>query len=160
MAPSSRALSCARTSSSPGPTAGAGAAADRARASRFSIKSSRIFSERASAEADLLTSCLITASRLVILRRRPFSVIVTVSFSASFSRVVRFFEPGGPSTRVAGLALLEADVARRLAVTHLIIALRPGRHLVLSAFTGVWYKGKFCIYQYRNCDCRTKIVFH
>jgi hypothetical protein len=38
---------------------------------------------------------LITASRLVILRRRPFSVIVTVSFSASFSRVVRFFEPGG-----------------------------------------------------------------
>jgi hypothetical protein len=39
----------------------------------------------------LLTSCLITASRLVILRRRPFSVIVTVSFSS----VVRFLEPGG-----------------------------------------------------------------
>jgi hypothetical protein len=38
---------------------------------------------------------LITASRLVILRRRPFSVIVTGSFGASFSRVVRFFEPGG-----------------------------------------------------------------
>jgi hypothetical protein len=34
----------------------------------------------ASTEADLLTSCLITASRLVILRRRPFSVIVTGSF--------------------------------------------------------------------------------
>jgi len=71
------------------------AAAERARASRFSIRSSRIFSERASAEADLLTSCLMTASRLVILRRRPFSVTVTVSLSASFSKVVRFFEPGG-----------------------------------------------------------------
>src|SRR5208282_2889526 len=64
-----------------------------------------------------------------------------------------------PPARVAGLALLEAGVARRLAVTHFVIALRPGRHLVLSAFTGVWYKGKFCIYQYVNCDCRTKIVF-
>jgi hypothetical protein len=31
---------------------------------------------------------------LVILRR-PFSVIVTGSFSAPFSKVVRFFEPGG-----------------------------------------------------------------
>jgi hypothetical protein len=47
--------------------------------------------ERGSADADLSTSCLITASRLVILRRRPFSVIVSCSFSASFSRV---FEPG------------------------------------------------------------------
>jgi hypothetical protein len=70
---------------------------------------------------------------LVILRR-PFSVIVTGSFSASFSKVVRFFEPGGrPPARVAGLALLEAGVARRLAVTRLTIPLRPGRHFVLSA---------------------------
>src|SRR5271166_2756987 len=159
MAPSSLALSCARTSSSAGPTAGAGAAEARARASRFSIRSSRIFSERASAEADLLTSCLITASRLVILRRRPFSVIVTDSFSASFSRVVRFFEPGGRPARVAGLALLEAGIARRLAVTHFVIAPRPRSAFCPLSITGVWYKEKCVICQYRNCVCRTKIAF-
>jgi hypothetical protein len=37
-----------------------------------------------------MTSCLITASRLVILRRRSLSVIGT----ASFSNVARFFAPG------------------------------------------------------------------
>jgi hypothetical protein len=42
-----------------------------------------------------------------------FSVIVT---GASFNNVVRFFE---------------ARISRRLAVTHLVIALRPGRHSVL-----------------------------
>jgi hypothetical protein len=54
-----------------------------------------LFSERGSPEADLFTSGLITASRLVIFRRWSSSVIVTGSFSVSFSRVVRFFERGG-----------------------------------------------------------------
>ena len=40
---------------------------------------------RRSADADLLTSCLITSSRLVIRRRRPFSVRLTFSSSASLS---------------------------------------------------------------------------
>jgi hypothetical protein len=66
-----------------------------------------------------MTNCLITASRLVILRRRPLSVIGT----ASFSNVARFFAPGG---RPRGL------LARRFCRNPLIIALRPGRHVVLS----------------------------
>src|SRR5271165_2254913 len=137
MAPSSRALSCARTSSSAGPTAGGGAAAERARASRFSIRSSRIFKERASAEADLLTSCLITASRLVILRRRPFSVTVTGSFQRVVQQGRQVFRTGRPPARVAGLALLEAGTPRRFAVTHLVIALRPGRHSIFSRLPGL-----------------------
>src|SRR6516165_5194888 len=78
----------------------------------------------------LLTSCAITASRLVILRRRPFSVIFIGWFGASFSQV---FRTRRPPTRAAGLAVLETGLPRRLAVAHPIIALRPGRHFVLSA---------------------------
>jgi hypothetical protein len=47
-----------------------------------------------SAEADLLTSWVTIASRLVILRRPPFSVTITRSFSASLSSVFRFLAPG------------------------------------------------------------------
>src|SRR5271157_540743 len=143
MAPSSLALSCARTSSSAGPTVGVGAAEERARASRFSIRSSRIFSERASAEADLLTSCLITASRLVILR--------APTVLGDRQRVVQqrrqVFRTARTPARVAGLALLEARTSRRLAVTHLVIALRPGRHSVLSRLPGLDIAGKG-----RNCQ--------
>jgi hypothetical protein len=35
--------------------------------------------------------------------------------------------------RIAGLALLEAGTARRLAITHLVITLRPGRHVARSS---------------------------
>jgi hypothetical protein len=50
---------------------------------------------RKSADADLLTSCLMTSSRLVIRRRCPSSVRLTFSSSASPSNVAKFFEPFG-----------------------------------------------------------------
>jgi len=49
----------------------------------------------ASAIANLLASCLTPSCRFVILRLLPFSVMTTGSFSASSSRVERFFEPLG-----------------------------------------------------------------
>src|SRR6516162_11692161 len=100
----------------PGRRRGGRAAEERACASRFSILRCVIAEDPARPDADLLTSYLITASRLAISGRWPFSVIVTGSFSASFNNVVRSFE---------------ARISRRLAVTHLVIALRPGRHSFL-----------------------------
>ena len=41
------------------------------------------------------------------------------------------FRTGRPPARVAGLALLEAGMPRRLAVTYLVVVLRPGRHVAL-----------------------------
>jgi len=46
---------------------------------------------------------MITASRLVILRRRPSSVIVT----GSFSKVVRIFQPGGRPRGLPGWPFLK-----------------------------------------------------
>ena len=50
---------------------------------------------RKSAVAERLTSWVRIASRLVSLRRPPFSVTLMVSFSASFKSVFRFFAPHG-----------------------------------------------------------------
>ena len=47
-------------------------------------------------------------------------------------------QSGTPRGRPRGLlALLEAGTPRRLAVTHLVIALRPGRHFALSCHRGL-----------------------
>src|SRR5438874_1257342 len=56
--------------------------------------SRRILIARKSAEAERLTSWVTIALRLVILRRSPFSVTMTNSFSASLSSVFRFLAPG------------------------------------------------------------------
>jgi hypothetical protein len=48
-----------------------------------------------SAEADLLTSWVTIASRLVIFLRHPFSTTVTQPFRAALSRVDMFLLPRG-----------------------------------------------------------------
>src|SRR5271169_4711092 len=53
--------------------------------------SSSILVARQSAPADLLISWAAMASRLVIVRRRPFSVTTTGSFSPRISNAARFF---------------------------------------------------------------------
>jgi hypothetical protein len=57
--------------------------------------SRRILIARKSAVAERFTSWVMIAWRLVTLRRPPFSVTITVSFSASLSSVLRFLAPGG-----------------------------------------------------------------
>ena len=54
---------------------------------------------RSSAAADLLTSWAITASRLVICRRLPFSVTVTFSLSAAAKSAGRFLPAGSAGCR-------------------------------------------------------------
>jgi len=49
---------------------------------------------RQSAVAERLTSWVMIASRLVILRRPPLSLTITHAFSASLSSVFRFLAPG------------------------------------------------------------------
>src|SRR5208282_5744103 len=68
---------------------------------------------------DLLISWEAMASRLVIVRRRPFSVTTTGSFSPRSSNAARFFA-GRPRGLADGSPCLKR-VPRRLAVAHLVI---------------------------------------
>jgi hypothetical protein len=86
--------------------------------------STSILIARRSAAADLLTSCVTTASRSVISallavdrRRHP----LVERLDQQCGQIFR-----ARSARVAGLALLEAGVHRRLAAAHRIIALVLG----------------------------------
>jgi len=114
MLPRSLAISCCTTSLSVGVNGDFAVAVGSAFFSISRSISISIFVARSSAEADLLTSWAITASRLVTCRRLPFSVTVTFSLSAAASSARQVFRR--PSARVAGLALLEASVLGRLAV--------------------------------------------
>jgi hypothetical protein len=63
---------------------------------RFSVcrtRSNTSLSEGRSALAERFTSCVTIALHLVILRRLPFWVTTTRSFSASLSKVERFLSP-------------------------------------------------------------------
>src|SRR5689334_8563307 len=87
-----RALSCSMTFSSAEPKE-VSLVSGAPRASISRTRSSRILMARQSALAARLTSWVMIASRLVILRRPPFSATSTRSLSASPSRVERFFDP-------------------------------------------------------------------
>jgi hypothetical protein len=87
----SRAISCWTTSLSVGLNEFFSAAAGSALFSTSRSMSISILVVRNSAEADLLTSWAMTASRLVTCRRLPFSVTVTFSLSAAANSAARFF---------------------------------------------------------------------
>src|SRR5438477_988200 len=90
-----RALSCSMTFSSASLKAEVSADAGSVWLSISRTMSRRILIARKSAEAERLTSWVTIASRLVILRRPPFSLTMTNSLSASLSSVFRFLAPGG-----------------------------------------------------------------
>src|SRR4029077_16892238 len=88
-----RALSCSMTFSSASLKAEVSGEAGSVCPSISRTKSKRILIARKSAVAERLTSWVMIAWRLVTLRRPPFSVAITVSFSASGGRVLRFLAP-------------------------------------------------------------------
>ena len=124
----SLAISCWTTCLSVGVNGDFSAGAGSAFFSMSRIISISILVARSSAEADLLTSCVITASRLVTCLRLPSTVAVTFSFSAAASSAARSFLADRAGCRIA---LFEAGVQRRLAVSRRVLALGLG-NLVVS----------------------------
>src|SRR3984893_7624573 len=89
-----RALSCSMTFSSASLKAEVSGEAGSVCPSISRTKSRRILIARQSAVAERLTSWVMIASRLVILRLPPLSLTITQTFSASLSSVFRFLAPG------------------------------------------------------------------